>query len=55
LSTAVVLEQQAVPVSEMSPAKLIGNPKLPVELSGQEVREALQKKQSARKNARSTS
>jgi hypothetical protein len=47
---AIALDHCAVPVKDATPAKLMGDPKLTVELSEQELKEALRK--SAQREAR---
>jgi hypothetical protein len=52
---ATALDQRAVPVSEVTPAKLVRDPKLTVELSPQELKDARKKAQKASESAQSTS
>jgi hypothetical protein len=53
--TATAFKQSAVPVKDITPAKLLGDPGLTVQLSEQELNDARKKVQAARDSARSTS
>jgi hypothetical protein len=55
LSTAIALEHHAIPVSEATPAKLLADPKLTVQLSERELDAVRKKARKTSKNARSTS
>jgi hypothetical protein len=55
LGTATALEQHVIPLSDATPAKLLRNPKLTVQLSERELKDAQKKAQKTAEKTRSTS
>jgi hypothetical protein len=55
LGTAAALDQNVVPLSEVTLAELLANPKLTVQLSERELKDARKKAQKRAENARPTS